>query len=243
MPEIEVLTDLPRLAERAAGYCLRRMGETLRTSGRFSLALAGGSTPRALYAHLAEARLDWERVHFFWGDERGVPPGHPDSNYRMAQETLLARLPLPPENVHRIPGERPAREAARQYEAELRRFFGARLPRFDLVLLGLGGDGHTGSLFPLSPAVRARRRWAVPVRHTAPPPPLVDRVTLTLPVLNAAAQVVFLVAGADKAGILTEVLEGPFEPERLPAQGVRPAQGGLLWLVDAAAAARLSPHG
>jgi 6-phosphogluconolactonase len=243
MPELEILPDLHQLAEHAAGDCLRLMEETLRKSNRFALALAGGSTPKELYTRLAEAKADWERVHFFWGDERCLPPDHPDSNYCTAQETLLQHISIPSENIHRIMGENSAKDAAQAYEADLRRFFGNELPRFDLILLGLGTDGHTASLFPGSPGVRARRRQAVPVRHTTPPPPLVDRVTLTLPVLNAAAQVIFLVAGRDKAETMAEVLNGTHQPDRLPAQGVRPANGRLLWLADEAAAAKLTATG
>jgi 6-phosphogluconolactonase len=239
MPQIEILPDVRQLAERAAGYCLRRMEERLGSAERFTLVLAGGSTPKKMYACLAAEKIDWRRVHFFWGDERCVPPEAAESNYGMAQETLFRQLPLPPENIHRMAGEKPAQEAAHLYEEDLQGFFGKGLPRFDLILLGLGTDGHTASLFPGSSALRAGRRWAVPVEHTIPPPPLVERVTLTLPVLNAAAEVLFLVAGADKADILAEVLEGPYQPRRYPAQGVRPANGGLLWLAEAAAAEKL----
>jgi 6-phosphogluconolactonase len=240
MAEIERLPDPDRLAERACAVCLERMEAVLSASDRFSLVLSGGSTPGRLYARLAEARPDWRRVHLFWGDERCVPPDHPESNYRLVAETLLRRIQIPPGNVHRIPGEQGAGRAAREYRRELRRFFAGQRPRLDLVLLGLGADGHTASLFPLSPALGEARRAAVAVEHRVPPPPLVDRVSLTLPVLNAGVQLLFLVAGADKADVLARVLEGPFQPERLPAQAIRPQEGRLVWLVDAAAAARLS---
>jgi 6-phosphogluconolactonase len=241
MPQIEILPEAQQLAEHAAGHCLRLMEERLGSAERFTLVLAGGSTPKKVYACLAAAKIEWRRVHFFWGDERCVPPDAPDSNYGMAQETLFRYLPVPPENIHRMAGEYPAKEAAHLYEEDLQGFFGNGLPRFDLVLLGLGTDGHSASLFPGSSALRAGRRWAVPVQHAIPPPPLVERVTLTLPVLNNAAHVIFLVAGADKADILAEVLEGPHQPRRYPAQGVRPANGSLLWLADAAAAKKLTP--
>jgi 6-phosphogluconolactonase len=239
-PEIEILPDAGSLAERAEGVFVQSVQAALKTGSRFTVALAGGSTPRQLYARLAAAQIDWESVHIFWGDERCVPPGHPDSNFRMAEETLLGVISIPAGNIHRIPGEFPAEEAAQKYEAELRIFFGGVTPRFDLVLLGLGGDGHTASLFPGNPAVRERTRWVVGVRHDTPPEPLVDRITLTLPVLNAAANVLFLVSGAGKADRLAQVLHGPFQPELLPSQGMRPVDGILRWLVDQAAAAKLT---
>ena len=242
--EVEILVDAPLLARRAAEYFVQWSGDAIRTGGRFTVALAGGSTPRQMYGLLAgpsfSSRVDWEHVHFFWGDERCVPPEHSDSNYRMAWEALLSGIYIPDANIHRIQAELPAEEAALAYERELRQFFGDEIPCFDLILLGLGPDGHTASLFPGSPALRETSRWVVPVSHAAPPPPLVSRVTLTPPVLNAAAKVVFLVSGAGKAGRLVQVLRGPLQPERLPAQTVQPVTGRLLWLVDQAAAARLS---
>ncbi len=232
--------DAAALAEAAADLFARLAAEAIAARGRFNVALSGGSTPRVLHARLSApdakraARLDWTRVHVFWGDERCVPPDHPDSNYRMARETLLDRVPLPAANVHRIHGELPPERAAAEYERALRAYFGdGSLPRFDLILLGLGEDGHTASLFPGSAALGEAARWAVAVPHSDPPPPPLPRVSLTLPVLNAAAQVVFLVSGAGKAQRLAQVLRRP--GESLPAGRVHPT-GGLLWLVDAAAA-------
>ncbi|PWH14443.1 MAG: 6-phosphogluconolactonase [Anaerolineae bacterium] len=205
---------------------------------RFSVALSGGSTPRALYERLTAPdlakRIPWRKVHLFWGDERCVPPEHPDSNYGLAASTLLARIRLPVENIHRIRGELPAAEAARLYEAELRAFFG-EIPAFDLVFLGMGEDGHTASLFPGSPALAESVRWAIEVEHTAPPPPLISRVTLTFGVLNAARRVIFLVSGASKAEMFAQVWRGA----DFPAAHIRPGKGEVLWLVDQAAAARL----
>jgi 6-phosphogluconolactonase len=208
----------------------------------FTLLLSGGSTPGAVYQRLAEpgrsARLDWSRVHLFWGDERCVPPDHADSNYAMIQRILLDRIPLPAENVHRIPGERGADESAETYAAELRRFFEddpVKLPVFDLILLGLGEDGHTASLFPGTAALDETVRWAVGVE---PPPPLVPRVTVTLPVINAARQIIFLVTGGAKADILFRVLMRK-ESTPLPAQRVNPNSGRITWLVDQQAAAQL----
>ena len=250
MPEVEVLPDLRSLAERAAERFIHLAGEALRTlrqaqgetSGRFTVALAGGSTPQQMYTQLARAQVDWERVHFFWGDERCVPPGHADSNYRMAEEALLSHISIPTWNIHRIPGELPVKEAAQVYEEALHRFFSNETPHFDLVLLGLGGDGHTASLFPGTPAIREKSRWVAAVIHNIPPPPLVNRVTLTLPILNAAAQVLFLVSGAEKAERLAQVLHGPFQPDLLPAQAVKPVNGAVRWLVDQTAAAKLLPQ-
>lgn len=280
--EVRVVDDAVELtraaaAEVAAALALHR--------GAFpSIALAGGSTPRALYRLLADpaapfrARIDWQAVRFFWGDERHVPPDHPDSNFRMAREAMLDHVQVPAAHVHRIAGEEPdAARAARLYERELIEVFGLRRdrgngkdaagddaaagdataaggaevagdvarewPRFDLVLLGLGEEGHTASLFPGSPllAEDARARpsaqplaaavW-VEKLHTW-------RITLTPPVLDHAATVIFLVSGAAKAAALAAVLEGEWQPEIYPAQVVAPVDGRLLWLVDRAAAAQL----
>jgi 6-phosphogluconolactonase len=242
MPEVEVLQDPRALAERAAEGFTSLAGQTLLTRSMFTVALAGGSTPQEMYTRLATAKIDWEHVHFFWGDERCVPPSSTDSNFRMANEALLGSIPIEGENIHRIPGELPAEEAALEYEKVLRRFFGNQTPHFDLVLLGLGGDGHTASLFPGNPALHEKKRWTAAVRHDVPPPPRVDRVTLTLPVLNAACQVLFLVSGAEKADRLAQVLNGPSQPDLLPAQAVRPIHGTVRWLVDQAAAVKLPPQ-
>jgi 6-phosphogluconolactonase len=211
--------------------------------GRFLLALSGGSTPRPLYELLASprfaTRIDWTRVHMFWGDERCVPPDQPESNYRMAREALLDHVPLPPANVHRIRGEDEPAEAAAAYEELLGAFFGSReiSPKdsFDLVLLGMGADGHTASLFPGSAAARETRRWVV---ASPGPQPGSWRVSLTPVLLNAAENVTFLVTGADKAERLKDVLENG-QPDLLPAQLIRPTHGALHWMIDAAAAARL----
>jgi 6-phosphogluconolactonase len=206
---------------------------------RFTVALAGGSTPRALYRLLADdkgpyrTRVPWESTHVFFGDERMVPPDDPESNARMAFEALLRHVPVPEEQVHRIRGENPDPErAAEEYEEMLRSTFrlaGRERPRFDLVLLGLGADGHTASLFPGDRALEERDRLVVP--STAPVPPR-SRVTLTLPVLNNASSVLFLVSGATKAPAVQRVRRG----ENLPAARVRPENGALLWLCDRPAA-------
>jgi 6-phosphogluconolactonase len=243
---VTILLDRDRLMRAAADRVVRYAAEAITRHGRFDLALAGGSTPERLYRLLASPeyreRLDTRQTHLFFGDERCVPPGHADSNYRMVAGSLLGGLPVPAENVHRMPAELPPEEAASRYEAELEQHFGLRvgggLPRFDLVLLGMGADGHTASLFPGSPALAESQRWVVANRVPALG---TTRLTLTLPVLNAAARLLFLVAGEDKAERLKEVLTGesgdPSAP--LPAQCVRPASGELEWLVDAPAASRL----
>jgi len=240
-PEIEITADARVLADRASGRFLRLMGSALRTRGRFTVALAGGSTPRLLYSLLAEQKPDWTGVHFFWGDERSVPPDAADSNFRMADAALLGPAAIPDENIHRIHGEFPGEKAAMDYKDELHRFFGYQVPRFDLILLGLGEDGHTASLFPGSPVIQEQVRWVAAVEHPLPPPPQVDRVTLTPPVLNAAANILFLVSGEEKARRLAQVLQGPFHPDRFPAQVVAPLNGHICWLVDKAAAGKIIP--
>jgi 6-phosphogluconolactonase len=239
MPEIEILQDAESLAARASEAFTQLATEALQTHGRFTVALAGGSTPLQAYKLMADASLEWLNIHIFWGDERCVPPVHPESNYGSTVPVLLDRIAIPPGNVHRIHGEIAAEEAARDYELELRRFFQYELPRFDLVMLGLGPDGHTASLFPGAPAVHERNRWTAAVTHRTWPPPPIDRVTLTLPVFNASANVIFLVAGADKAEIFYRVQKSSPQPDPLPAQAVKPASGNLRWLVDRFAAARI----
>ncbi len=251
---IEVHPDPEALAEAAAARFAAAARAAIATHGRFAVALAGGHTPAATYRLLAasaepagagRAAVDWSRVHLFWGDERAVPPDHPDSNYRMVRETLLAGAPVPAANVHPVPtGLGSAEASAAAYEETLERWFGlaagggpgTERPRFDLVLLGLGEDGHTASLMPGCPALAETARWVATCAPQSLPHP---RITLTLPAINAGRRVVFLVAGAAKAPALARVLEGDEEPGRLPAAGVRPGDGELRWLVDRAAAGRL----
>jgi 6-phosphogluconolactonase len=228
------------LAGAAARDFATRAKEAIDERGRFAVALAGGSTPNATYEVLARDyanELDWSRVHVFFGDERTVPPGHEDLNYRMAYETLLSRVPVG--SVHRMRGELPPDEAAAAYEEELRSFFGqVDVPRFDLILCGLGEDGHTLSLFPETAALDVTYRWVVanPVLKLG-----TARLTLTIPVLNASRAVTFLVAGESKAEALKEVLEGDADPHAYPAKHVRPEGGDLTWMVDRAAARLLKP--
>lgn len=242
-PEVRVVDGPTALARAAAEEWRARARSAVAGSGRFAVALAGGETPRALYALLADPAapyrdgLPWTRTHVFFGDERNVPPDHPGSSYGMARDALLARVPLPGVNVHRIVGEGDAEDSARAYEGDLRAFFGPR-PRFDLVLLGVGADGHTASLFPGSPALEEASRL---VAATVAPAGG-RRITLTLPALEAAAAVLFLVSGASKARALSRVLSGEPGGEALPAARVRPLDGTVLWLVDRAAATAISPR-
>src|SRR3569832_130903 len=206
---------------------------------RFLLVLSGGSTPKALFELLATppyaGRIDWTRTHVFWGDERCVPPDDRSSNYRMAREALLDKVPISPEAIHRMRGEDPPQQAAAAYEADLRALFGGGAPRFDVVLLGMGDNGHTASLFPHLTAVRETSRWVV-AEYVGEVK--MWRITMTPPLLNAAARVLFLVVGADKAAMLKRVLQGPRDIDALPAQVIAPA-GALTWLVDQSAASTL----
>ena len=227
------------LAKAAARDFATLAEEAISERGRFAVALAGGSTPRSNYEALARdyaGRIDWDSVHVFFGDERSVGPDHEASNYRMAREALLDHVPVG--GVHRMRGELPPGEAAAAYEEELRGFFGEGSPRFDLILCGLGEDGHTLSLFPETSALDVTDRWVVanPVLKLE-----TTRLTLTIPVVNAARAVKFLVAGEGKAAALREVLEGDGDPRAYPAKFVRPGDGGLIWLVDRAAAGSLKP--
>lgn len=242
---IEILPDPAALARAVADRVVARAVEAIAHRSRFTLALAGGSTPAAAYRLLAGEladKIDWPRVVVFWGDERCVGPDHPLSNYRMAREALLDHVPIPAASVHRIRGELDPRDAAEEYERLLKAVLGTRAGAegpesgFDLVLLGMGDDGHTASLFPGHRSVSASRRW---VTAEYIEPVQMWRVTLTPLVLNAAEEVIFGVAGAAKAAALAAVLEGPHQPERLPAQIIHPRTGRLAWLVDGAAAARL----
>jgi 6-phosphogluconolactonase len=251
LQEIEIYRDAERLAQAVADHFVRLARQAVANNGRFAVALAGGSTPRAAYTLLARdefaTRVDWSLVHVFWGDERCVPADHAGSNYRMAREALLDRVPLPPENVHRIRGELEPAKAAAEYESALRAFFSpsaedrqangkTHVTRFDLILLGMGDDGHTASLFPGTAAISEHTRWVMPNFVEK-----LDtwRVTLTSAVINAAANVTFVVSGSGKAERLRQVVTGPYQPDALPAQLVNPDRGRLRWLADEGAAALL----
>ncbi len=232
-PEIVVLPDPAAVTREAAERFVALARSALAAHGRFTVALSGGSTPQPLYEQLATQPLDWQHVHVFWGDERCVPPVHPDSNYGMAERALLAHIDIPAQNVHRLRGEIDPAQAAQQYEDELRAVFGT-LPRFDLILLGMGADAHTASLFPGTPALHEQRRW---VMAQYVDKLQASRLTLTPPIVNAAANVIFLIAGSDKAAALQVVWHGAHDPDRYPAQIVKPTTGHVSWLVDRAAIA------
>ena len=235
--KLEILDTTNDLATAAAEHFVE-----LAQRESFTVALSGGSTPKLLYQTLADPnqpfreQVAWSNIHLFWSDERHVPPDHPDSNYRMAHEALLTRVPVPLANVHRIPSENPnAAEAAATYEQTLRQVTQQALPRLELILLGLGPDGHTASIFPASDVLHETKRLVAA--------PWVEklntyRITMTLPLMNNAASVVFLVSGAEKAEIVKQVLQG--QPERYPAQEVRPTNGELVWMLDKDAASKLN---
>lgn len=241
-PDVRVFDDAESVARAAAERFAELAAQAIDERGAFAVALAGGTTPKRVYELLASDewrdRVAWDKVHIFFGDERCVPADHADSNYRMANEALLSRVPLAPESVHRMEGRGDAAANARRYEDELRAFFGddAAWPRFDLVMLGMGDDGHTLSLFPHTAALNERSMWVV-ANHVEK----LDawRITLTAPAANAARLVLFLVAGGGKAARLREVILGPRDAERLPSQLIRPTEGMLEWYVDEAAAADL----
>jgi len=243
-PTLRIVADAGTLAAEAAALVIERARAAVAERGRFMWALSGGATPRATYARLAEsperARMPWEQTWVFFGDERCVPPDHPESNYRMASETLLAKVPVPAGQVFRMRGEAvDAEAAAAEYTRTLAEAFGTRrgeLPRFDVILLGFGVDGHTASLFPGSPALKEIFRPVAAVHAAAAALP--QRLTLTYPVLNAAACVVFLGSGAEKAKVVKTMLG---EHARLPAAMVQPTDGTLLWILDRDAAVLLSP--
>ena len=237
--DIRILNTPQELFQAAAAEFISLASTAIRDHEKFSVALSGGSTPKSLYSVLARSALPWDKIFFFWSDERHVPPDHPDSNYRMAKEALLSKVPVPPENIFRVRAEeKDANVVAKDYEEALKLFFRLKpgeFPRFDLILLGLGPDGHTASLFPNTAALNETKRlvvanWVEKFKT--------NRITFTYPVLNYAACVIFLVSGGDKSEIVREVLENPGAD--LPSQKVHPANGRLLWLLDKDAASKLS---
>jgi 6-phosphogluconolactonase len=243
--ELEVFPGAAEVAQAATDLFIRSARQAIATHRRFDVALSGGSTPKAMFALLAappfNKQVDWAKAHFFWGDERCVPPDHPDSNYGVANALLLSKVGVPKENVHRFITEQGGPEqAASTYAAEIKQHFDLRngeLPRFDLVYLGMGADGHTASLFPHTSALHITDRLVVAnyvEKLNA------HRLTLTAPVLNAAALVAFLVAGPDKADALHQVLEGKSDPDTYPSQLIAPQRGRLYWLVDEVATAKLT---
>jgi 6-phosphogluconolactonase len=259
--DVRILTNLDAIARRVAQEFVQAATAAVSEKGSFSVALSGGSTPKALYSLLANdaglrAQVPWDKMYFYFGDERSVGPDDADSNFRMANETMLSKVPIKPEQVFRIKGEyKDAEKAAQEYDEALRSSFKiaegkiakgkiaqsklgeGRFPRFDLVLLGMGNEGHTASLFPGTKALHETKRIAV---RNWVGKLYTNRITLTAPAINNAGRVIFMVTGADKALALKGVLEGPYEPEQLPAQMIQPSNGQLLWLVDTAAGGMLS---
>jgi 6-phosphogluconolactonase len=234
--EVRILNTPEELFQAAAAEFVGQAEHAIHHNGRFTVALSGGSTPKGLYSLLASGaipNIPWDKIYFFFGDERHVPPDHPDSNYRTARESLLSKAPISPENIFRVLAEQDAESAAQAYEQTLKKFFGLRegeFPRFDLILLGLGPDGHTASLFPGSAGLNENRRlvianWVEKFKTY--------RISFTYPVLNRAACDLFLVAGAEKAKVVGEILKGD---QQYPASRVTPSDGRLLWLLDRAAA-------
>ena len=244
--ETRILADGAAIAKRAAQEFVQAAAEAVRIKGSFNVVLAGGSTPKALYSLLVNdaalrSQVPWDKIGLFFGDERHVAPDHPDSNYRMASEAMISKSPLKPEQVTRIKGEYPdADQAALEYEKALCEYFklkAGEYPRFDLVLAGMGNEGHTLSLFPGTKALHADGRIAV---RNWIGKLYTERITLTAPAASNAARIIFMVTGADKAPALKAVLEGPFEPDQLPAQLLQPQNGKLLWLVDTTAGSMLT---
>ncbi|CAG1771361.1 6-phosphogluconolactonase [uncultured bacterium] len=243
--EIMVVANPDELSLRAADEFVRQAGEAVQAKGFFTVALSGGSTPRDLYMLLASdqyrERVPWSKVYVFWGDERCVSLDHPNSNYHMAFESLLDKVPIPEENIYRMPAEQKDHDcAAAVYEQTIKAFFRLKpkeLPCFDLILLGMGEDGHIASLFPGSSALEETDRIVSAnyiEKFSA------YRLTLTVPVINQAANVMFLISGESKASILREVLEDEYQPRRLPSQLIRPVNGRLLFIVDRPAAGKLT---
>ena len=240
--DITIVENQHSLSRKAADMFVKLAADALKTRLLFTMALSGGSTPESLYRLLNSDpgignEIDWEKIHFFWGDERHFPPEHPESNFRMAQQTLFAGLPVQHGNIHRIQSEdSDADRAARSYEQEISRFFqppAGQFPQFDLIWLGMGTDGHIASLFPQSDALSEKKRWVTAnwVEKLQS-----HRITLTLPVINHARCVIILVSGAAKAKTLKQVLENDSQPPIYPAQMIRPLNGKLCWIIDRAAA-------
>jgi 6-phosphogluconolactonase len=237
-----IYPDSDTLSHAAARYVVRVASEAITTHGRFTLALAGGSTPKKLYGLLASEpyrdQIDWALTEIFWSDERSVPPDSEDSNYHLAHEVLLSQVPIPAGQVHRMPADaKDQDEASLMYTQEIQRVFGTNgIPSFDLIQLGMGPEGHTASLFPHQASLHEQARLIMPVTVPKPPPP---RLTFTPLLLNAASHILFLVTGQDKADALQAVLEGEYNPDEYPAQIIRPTKGEVTWMLDPAAAGKL----
>lgn len=238
---LEIFSDADALSQAAADYFLALADSAIQQRGQFTVALSGGNTPTPLYRVLGTPKfqkaINWDHIHFFWGDERCVPPDHPNSNYRMVREVLLQKISIPEENVHRVPAELEPRMAAFAYEEVLRNYFFDEWPRFDLVLLGMGEDGHTASLFPNSAGLNETHRWFI-ANHA----PEKDewRLTLTKNAINAARHIAVIVTGDSKAATLIDVLEGEHQQHEKPIQLIAPGNGEMVWFLDQTAAKKLS---
>ena len=240
MPEVKIYQDATHLTQAAVEQFVQLAQDSINERGEFTVALSGGSTPKPIYLELGKPKyqtlLDWKHIHLFWGDERHVLATHPDSNFRMVQEQLLMNVPIPEENIHRVPAELEIQAAAVKYEAELKSYFSGELPRFDLIFLGMGEDGHTASLFPCSAGLDEEVRWFI---ANFAPKEETWRLTLTKQAINAARNILVVVQGASKAGMLADVLTGPDDPEVKPIQLIEPKDGKMIWLIDEASASDL----
>lgn len=240
--DVIVCSDREQLSHTAAHSIVQIANEALATYGHFTMALSGGSTPKGVYGLLAlepyRNQIDWMKAEIFWGDERCVPPDDAESNYRLAYEVMLSKLPIPSDHIHRMPADQSDLIAASTtYEQQMRRVFDTNgVPYFDLIQLGLGPEAHTASLFPHQISLRETERLVMPVTVPKPPP---ARLTFTPPLLNAAKHILFLVTGAEKSDAVQAVLEGGYQPEEYPAQIVRSTQGEVIWMLDTAAASKL----
>jgi len=237
---ISVSPNVEALIEAAAELFVKSAQTAVDEHGEFTVALAGGHSPKPLYTLLAQPpyskQVPWEKTHVFWGDERCVPPDDPRNNATMASQALLSHLTVPPDHVHPIRCHESPGLGAKGYESILAEHFLGTVPRFDLILLGLGQNGHTASLFPYTPILGERERW---VKELFLPEEEVWRVSLTIPLINNGATIIFLVYGSEKSEILRKVLEGPHEPNRYPAQFIQPVNGKLIWMIDSKAAGKL----
>ena len=237
--DVVIFQDIDKLSKSAADYIVRVAHEAVARHGTFTVALSGGSTPRKLYGILGSepyrSQIDWNKIEIFWCDERSVPPTDAESNYHLADEILFSKVTIAPEHIHRMPADAPDGDAASlAYAQEIRQVLvTSGVPDFDLIQLGMGPEAHTASLFPHQASLQERERLVLPVSVPKPPP---HRLTFTIPVLNAAHHILFLLTGAEKDKALAEVLEGKENGEEYPAQNVHPAQGEVTWMIDTKAA-------
>lgn len=238
--QMEIFSKFEAMIEKAVTYFIDLANVSIQSHDAFFVALSGGNTPKPLYRALAapqnQTRIAWDRVHLFWGDERNVPADHPESNYKMVKENLIDQVPIPPKNVHRVSTELDFWEAAEHYERKMRRVFSGDWPEFDLILLGMGDDGHTASLFPYSSGVNEEKRWFI-----ANFAPRKDswRLTLTKNAINSARNIIVLVQGHNKASMLRDVFAGTYDPISKPIQLISPINGEMIWLLDRAAGQEL----